>query len=699
MGYEAVYQHLEELGRSNPGATDFYLISGKFMHRFGKHQEAIRMFEKVKGLAIRGALSWRHPWTAHLALAQLALERSQLPCSRTAEANLRENLLALRELDADLADEIAGLEDSKHLRAIDVWGQLMLGGLLTRRIAVLQEDFIESVKELLPTRAPVAFFGIGSGQEILHLLRHPPQLPLGETRVHYLFEKEVPALKEFLRIADVSAPLRERRLIIFSGKNWPSTLKRLFSTGRFPSPKVSIGDQTPYRAEVEGISQLANARPEVEKNILDYYRSGSFKNRLQEIAAGREKPRALLLSCRWTTVLKHVGADFQWGFEKLGCQTEMVLENSDVESLSKGAYFEALGRLQPDFIFHVSHARPSCNRLPPELPILCFFMDRCGPILNLPDLGPHIQPLDLFFCIFREFVSYLQKKGVPREQLILMPTPGDEEIFHPLDPADPRLEKFAAEVSLVKHGGPDADRCFEQFVEKQFSDANHAFQKTARGIFEGIHRLAMENRARHWFEDEILELAIRQLPGGAPSPWQEGIKALTTEYMVTVYSASYRQHFLEPLARSGLRLHLYGLGWDSHPLLAPFSRGPIGEKEILNAVYQASAINLHIHHEASMHQRLVEGALAGGFFLVNRLNPLKNWQPLDPFFEEGREVALFDSARDLLEKCRHYLAHPDERRAMALRMRERALKEHTVKRAAQAMLQSFRERLSRICPR
>jgi spore maturation protein CgeB len=94
-----------------------------------------------------------------------------------------------------------------------------------------------------------------------------------------------------------------------------------------------------------------------------------------------------------------------------------------------------------------------------------------------------------------------------------------------------------------------------------------------------------------------------------------------------------------------------------------------------------------------MHQRLVEGSLAGGFFLINRLRSERDGGPIHDYFEEGREVVLFDSADDLLEKCRYYLAHEEERQAIAKRMRERALRQYTLEKAARTVLETFRRRV------
>jgi spore maturation protein CgeB len=61
----------------------------------------------------------------------------------------------------------------------------------------------------------------------------------------------------------------------------------------------------------------------------------------------------------------------------------------------------------------------------------------------------------------------------------------------------------------------------------------------------------------------------------------------------------------------------------------------------------------------------------GGFLLTGPA------EELDRYYEPGREIAVFSSLRELVDGVRHYLAHDDERRAIADAGYARTLAEHT----------------------
>ena len=84
--------------------------------------------------------------------------------------------------------------------------------------------------------------------------------------------------------------------------------------------------------------------------------------------------------------------------------------------------------------------------------------------------------------------------------------------------------------------------------------------------------------------------------------------------------ALYRQQALRWAAGAardlGLTLALYGKGWESHPEFAGYARGPVAYGEPLAQLTRRSRINLQIVPYLCLHQRLLDGLMAGGFFLV-----------------------------------------------------------------------------------
>ena len=134
-----------------------------------------------------------------------------------------------------------------------------------------------------------------------------------------------------------------------------------------------------------------------------------------------------------------------------------------------------------------------------------------------------------------------------------------------------------------------------------------------------------------------------------------------------------RLRLFEDLAEFDLRL--WGMGWDASPALSGrFRDEPVhGLKK--TKIYNAARILLNL--QSTTYQidgvtcRPFEVAACGGFCLSE---PKKD---LAAFFVPGEEMVTFQDAADLKKKAAYYLAHEDERRAIAARARARALREHT----------------------
>ncbi|NJB67074.1 SAM-dependent methyltransferase/predicted O-methyltransferase YrrM [Desulfobaculum xiamenense] len=74
----------------------------------------------------------------------------------------------------------------------------------------------------------------------------------------------------------------------------------------------------------------------------------------------------------------------------------------------------------------------------------------------------------------------------------------------------------------------------------------------------------------------------------------------------------------------------------------------------------------------SANMRIFEATGSGAFLLTEHFDNLSR------YFEVGREIETFRDERELVDKVRYYLAHADEREAIARRGRERCLAEHSM---------------------
>ncbi|MBI5575345.1 MAG: glycosyltransferase [Deltaproteobacteria bacterium] len=137
---------------------------------------------------------------------------------------------------------------------------------------------------------------------------------------------------------------------------------------------------------------------------------------------------------------------------------------------------------------------------------------------------------------------------------------------------------------------------------------------------------------------------------------------------------------------------IWGNEWDSCPALQGFLQrngARIGTEEIVR-IFNAARININLH-SSSYHEgvnpdgdfvnpRTFEIAACGGFQLVDFRSGLPG------FFDIGEEIVCFDALEDLRGKIAHYLAHPDEREAVACKGRQRVLRDHTYEQRMEEMI-------------
>lgn len=111
---------------------------------------------------------------------------------------------------------------------------------------------------------------------------------------------------------------------------------------------------------------------------------------------------------------------------------------------------------------------------------------------------------------------------------------------------------------------------------------------------------------------------------------------------------------------------------------------PVMPGEEIFAVYAASKINLNISLkgiEGGTPQRVLDIMGAGGFVLTNYCAETAE------LFEEDKEIVMFKTPEELVEKAGYYLSHDEERERIAAAGHEKVLREYTYEKKLKQLME------------
>ena len=136
-----------------------------------------------------------------------------------------------------------------------------------------------------------------------------------------------------------------------------------------------------------------------------------------------------------------------------------------------------------------------------------------------------------------------------------------------------------------------------------------------------------------------------------------------------------RHRAIAHLRGKGISVRVFGAGWDRHPEMADIWGGYLSADDVVR-VMNESRICLNFL-TASTGDRM---AIKARIFEINGCGSFQLCSAFDEvgrYYEIGKEIQVFHDMDDLVEKICYYLAHEDEREAIARAGYERTLREHT----------------------
>ena len=490
----------------------------------------------------------------------------------------------------------------------------------------------------------IGLCGIGDGHLLATLGKVQPKLFMDMQQAVYLFEPDLSLMLACFMLHDYSSPqgpIEQPRFQWFIGPQWTQDFQQSIDADlmlQLPAVLLEQGiAQGAISSQVNPIINAHNNKAQAWKQDLARWCSAQSPSRQSErwARAGRsaetprihtneagdaaDKPRVLLLTTRFSTVLQYATRGAAEGFREIGWDAQVLIEPSPAHRMSEAAVSQALASFRPDLVFQIDHLRHEHgDMVPPQIPLACWIQDHL-PHLTRKEAGQTVGEND--FVLTFASPLFTGTYDYPEEQCIDMPmmltTPRKSDALAPMDAPD---LVYVSNVSQEPHAlrshtlglvAPDHRSITDQSITRICEAYSRGDSLSSRQDVRAIVDQACRDLSRPLLDADAARAVVEGL-------WNP------------LNIAHFRQQALGWVADAadelGLSLGLYGQGWDSHPRFGRYARGVIEHGEPLARLTRSAKINLNLEpYICFTHHRLLDGlvGLDGNTYLQQLVNLLE----------------------------------------------------------------------------
>lgn len=545
-------------------------------------------------------------------------------------ARFRANLAALETRDPGLAGRLREWKPGTPFFVAAAADQVYLGRPSGAGIEAVVDPVPAPaargiVSKVFPASAvtgPMIVSGLGYGWLWDRLAKLPCRVDAvpGHRPPFYFLAGDVDQLWAVLHLLDWREFLADPRFAIFAGPDAVEQLQTfLIENPMQPEPRASMRiDASLPTFELDAFQKpVREARAaqseEIAARLAALYAGRPDANWIARFSGGGL--RVLGITSRYTTFLQYSMRDWLAGFERLGHEVRLFIEPQDHLLRAGLNYTKAVLEFRPDLIVIIDHYRAELGKIPSSIPCVMWVQDWL-PNIYSDAAGAAQGPRD--FCIGFSRLALTQSHGYPAERFMACPIGINEERFKPITLSKEDCARYGCDVSYVSHASAPADVLLKNVL------ASNADPKLGRLLWDLHDRLVGDFEAggvthAEWQLKRKLDESIAQT-GIEPAP--NSVPAILRLFNTQINNAIFRHQALRWVADLGVDLKLYGNGWETHPTLKRFACGPADNVRDLPKICAASKVNLQVTPHGSVHQRLLEGLIAGGFYLIR-------WTPGD----------------------------------------------------------------------
>lgn len=266
-------------------------------------------------------------------------------------------------------------------------------------------------------------------------------------------------------------------------------------------------------------------------------------------------------------------------------------------------------------------------------------------------------------------MQYLKFRDYNKDNIFYFPLGCDVPYWENVKVDDQDMKMYGCDVSFV--GSLYSEKSMYSAISNELSDYT-------RGYAEGL----MEAQSRiygYYFLDDVItdEFAIKFKNEARWNPlasdYREDVKGIISEtYLGTHCTSIERQRLVEALSQN-FKMDLWTQS-DTSKLKYVNNRGGADSESMMPKIIKCSKINInHTNRpiKTGLPLRIFDILGCGGFLISNYQ------EEIPELFEPDKEIVLYDSIPDLIDKVRYYLSHEDERLSVARAGFERVKKDYS----------------------
>jgi len=367
-------------------------------------------------------------------------------------------------------------------------------------------------------------------------------------------------------------------------------------------------------AIMEPLAQFFISRQEEEQKLLEEnnkYYTNQTDRELNKIISGKSgrKPRLLIPSHASSTVVQYSVRDTAAMFEKEGWEVKIMHMKTD---LSCWRINKNINEFKPDVYLLINHLRTEDTSFyPKDMMFVTWVQDTVSYINNSESAeawNKHVKSNKKRRDLIIGYVGQIKQYGYQEDRLTECPMIVNQDLFK------------EREITAEDRAKYECDICFASNRSKETSlivkeDLLPKLEKF--GFTEDILMTMHDHLWEYYREEKTcvgyiqLEDKIIELPEVC-----ELIEKLINKddhdfVIQRIYwllnDVIYRHIVIEWISEmKGIKLHLYGRGWEDHPKFSKYAKGILNHGEELSLAYQCAKHCLHLNSLEGEHQRLTE---------------------------------------------------------------------------------------------